>query len=120
MISSHILDELAKVADCFGIINEGILLDEFTAEELHQRCGQYILIRTDDSEGAVRALQGIGVDQVSTGHDGTLRITGHLEETADMAKAIVNAGIALKELHIQTVSLEDYYLGVTGGGRHNG
>ena len=120
MISSHILDELAKVADCFGIINEGTLLDEFTAEELHQRCGQYILIRTDDSEGAVRALQGIGVDQVSTGHDGMLRITGHLEETADMAKAIVNAGIALKELHIQTVSLEDYYLGVTGGGRHNG
>ena len=40
MISSHILDELAKVADCFGIINEGRLLDEFSADELHKRRGR--------------------------------------------------------------------------------
>ena len=33
MISSHILDELGKLADCYGIIHEGRLLDEFTTEE---------------------------------------------------------------------------------------
>ena len=37
MISSHILDELAKVADAYGIIHEGTLLDELTAEELKGR-----------------------------------------------------------------------------------
>ena len=116
MISSHILDELAKVADCFGIINEGRLLDEFTAEELHRRCGQYVIIRTDDPGLTVKTLNGLGVDDIEQEHDGTLRISGHLEETAQMSKAIVSAGIALKEIRLQSVSLEDYYLGVTGNG----
>ena len=120
MISSHILDELAKVADCFGIIQDGRLLDEFTSDELHHRCGQYVLLRTDNHEETIRALGGIGIDQVEAEPDGSLRINGHLDETPAMAKAIVNAGIGLQELHLQSVSLEDYYLRVTGGGDHNG
>ena len=35
MVSSHILDELTKVVDCYGIIHEGMLIDEFSADELH-------------------------------------------------------------------------------------
>ncbi len=120
MISSHILDELAKVADSFGIINEGSLLDEFTAEELHRRCGQYVVIRTDDHDATLKALRDIGIGEVITEPDGTLRVSDHLDDTAGMSRAIVNAGIALREIHLQTVSLEDYYLGVTGGGEHNG
>ena len=120
MISSHILDELAKVADSFGIINEGKLIDEFTAEELHRRCGQYVMIRTDDHVRTLEALRGIGIDKAETEPDGTLRVADHLDETPAMAKAIVNAGIGLQEIHLQSVSLEDYYLGVTEGGEHNG
>ena len=120
MISSHILDELAKVADCFGIINEGRLLDEFTADELHRRCGQYVIIRTDDQAKTLGTLRGIGIDQVETEPDGTLRVSNHMDETAAMSRAIVNAGIGLQEIHLQNVSLEDYYLGITGGGGHNG
>ena len=87
MISSHILDELAKVADVFGIINDGTLLDEFTADELHQRSGQFVSIRAEDPAAA-------------------------------MARAIVGAGIGLHELHLNNISLEDYYIGVTGGRQH--
>ena len=119
MISSHILDELSKVADCFGIIHEGRLLDEFSSEELHHRCGQYVLIRTNDPEAAARALGGLGIGGVTTETDGTLRVSGHLDETADMARALVGAGVALKEMRLQSLSLEDYYLDVTGGA-HNG
>ena len=121
MVSSHILDELAKVADCFGIINEGRLLDEFTAEELHRRCGQYVIIRTDDPEMTVNVLTALGVDSIEREHDGTLRISGFLDKTAAMSKAIVNAGIALTEIRLQSVTLEDYYLSITGkGGEQHG
>ena len=121
MISSHILDELAKVADCFGVINEGRLLDEFTAEELHRRCGQYVIIRTDDPEMTVKVLTDLGVDGIEREHDGTLRISGFLDKTAAMSKAIVNAGIALTEIRLQSVTLEDYYLSITGkGGEQHG
>ena len=120
MISSHILDELAKVADCFGIINEGRMLDEFSAEELHRRCGQYVMVRTDNHDAALQALKGLGIDGIETEADGTLRIAGHLDDTSRMSKAIVEAGIGLQEIRQQSLSLEDYYLGVTAGGGHNG
>ena len=120
MISSHILDELAKVADCFGIINEGTLLDEFSSEELHRRSGRYIMIRTDDDEGTIKILNRLGVGRIEKEADGTLRVSEQLDNTAAMAKAIVEGGIALQEICLNSVSLEDYYLGVTEGGEHNG
>ncbi len=120
MISSHILDELAKVADIFGIINEGTLLDEFSAEELHRRSGNYLLIRTDNPAGAEKVLRTLGAEKIETQPDGSLRIHDMLDSTPAMAKAIVNAGIALQEMRLDSISLEDYYLGVTGGGAHNG
>ena len=120
MISSHILDELAKVADCFGIINEGRLLDEFSSDELHRRSGRYIMIRTEDADATAEILKSLGVERVEKETDGTLRVSEQLDNTAAMAKAIVESGIALKEICLNSVSLEDYYLGVTGGGEHNG
>ena len=119
MISSHILDELAKVADAYGIIHEGTLLDELTAEELKGRSGQYVTIRTNDDEKTVGVLNGIGIAAVAPDHEGGLRVNEQMENTAAMARAIVNAGIDLREICLRTVSLEDYYLGVTGG-MHNG
>jgi ABC-2 type transport system ATP-binding protein len=120
MISSHILDELAKVADWFGIINEGTLLDEFSADELHHRCGRYVMIRTGNPAGTVKVLKEAGVKGIETEADGTLRVNDHLDDTPAMARAIVQAGIDLQEISLCTISLEDYYLNVTKGGAHNG
>ena len=119
MISSHILDELSKVADAYGIISDGKLLDEFSAAELHKRSGKYVSIRAEDREVALQALQGIGIPAEKE-PDGSLRVNEQLERTPDMAKAIVEAGTGLQEIRMDSISLEDYYLGVTEGGEHNG
>lgn len=118
MISSHILDELAKVADAYGIIHEGRLLDEFTEEELMRRSEQYVRIRTDNNQAALEALNRLGFRAVSQQQD-FLYVRERLDNTPAMAAAVVNAGIGLRELSVNTVSLEDYYLSVTGG-KHNG
>ena len=117
MISSHILDELSKVADAYGIIHEGMLLDEFSTEELHLRSGQSVVIRVDNNEAAIRELSRINV-HAEIEADGSLTVRKDFENTAAMASALVGAGISLKEIYLRTVSLEDYYLGVTGGGHH--
>ena len=119
MISSHILDELSKVADCYGIINEGQLIEEFTSEDLENRTGQYVVIRSGDDEGVLQALQGIGIHDARIAEGGGIRVSEQLDNTAEMAWAIVNARIPLYELFIQNNSLEDYYLRLTGGS-HNG
>ncbi len=118
MISSHILDELAKVADAYGIIHEGTLLDEFSADELHRRSEQCVMIRTADNGAALKVLTEHGIRKAAAEADGLIRVNEQLEETEKMAKAIVDAGIGLQEIYLHSVSLEDYYLGVTGGTRN--
>jgi ABC-2 type transport system ATP-binding protein len=118
MISSHILDELARVADAYGIIHEGSMLDEFSAEELHKRSGQSVVIRTNHAENTKKVLEQLGI-QAAVQEDGSVEIREHLDQTPAMAKAIVNAGLELREMYQRSLTLEEYYLGVTGG-KHNG
>ena len=119
MISSHILDELSKVADSYGIIHEGTLLDEFSAGQLHERSGKSLVIRTDNVEETLRLLDAMEIHNAAREPDGSLRVTEGMDRTAEIARAIVNAGIGLEEIYLRTMSLEEYYLGMTGG-EHNG
>ncbi len=119
MVSSHILDELSKVADAYGIINDGTLLDEFSADELSKRSGQYVVIRSGDDEGVLKALAGIGIHNAQAERGEGVVVREHLSDTAEMSRAIVSAGIPLLEIYVRSISLEDYYLGVTGG-QNNG
>ena len=124
MISSHILDELSKLADSYGIIHEGKLLDEFTTEELSSRCGQFVIIKSTNNAKAVTLIN--KMDQLSNGKviasiddDGNVRVVDVLDKTIEINKALMENNIGVKEIFIQRTSLEDYYLKVTGGD-HNG
>ena len=119
MISSHILDELGKLADSFGIIHGGRLIDEFTIDELAERCGQYVTVKTDNNDKAVSFLKGSGFSETSIDSDGNIRINYALDRTVEITRDLVTNGIGVKEIFIKNTSLEDYYLSVTGGS-HNG
>ncbi len=119
MISSHILDELSKVADSYGVIHEGALLDEFSAAELHERSGRSLVIRTDNNPETLRVLETMDIREAVQEPDGSINVRNGMDRTADISRAIVNAGIGLEEIYLRTMSLEEYYLGMTGG-EHNG
>ncbi len=119
MISSHILDELGKLADSFGIIHGGRLIDEFTIDELAERCGQYVTVKTDNNDKAVSFLKGSGFSETSIDSEGNIRINYALDRTVEITRDLVTNGIGVKEIFIKNTSLEDYYLSVTGGS-HNG
>ncbi len=51
--------------------------------------------------------------------DGSLRIGQGMERAKEISKAVVEAGIGLEEIYLRTMTLEEYYLGMTGGD-HNG
>ena len=38
LISSHLLDELSKIVTKYGILNNGVLVEEIGAKELHDKC----------------------------------------------------------------------------------
>ena len=61
LISSHILEELSKIATDYGIIHEGTLLQEMTREELFKRCSERIEITLDHPEAAVSGTGRLGL-----------------------------------------------------------
>lgn len=115
MISSHILDELGKLADSYGIIHEGNLVDEFTVDELHKRCGRYIAINTDDNNSAIELIKSNGFNDVDIDEDGFIRINDRLDDVQLLVKMLVEKDLVPNHVTVKDISLEDYYLNVTGG-----
>ena len=115
IVSSHILEELVKVADSFGIISDGRLIDEFTIEELGQRCGKYVLLKTGDAEKSCKVLSACGIGKYEVLENGSIRIEEEIEDTSKIIAALVGADIAVYELVTAQRTLEQYYLNRTGG-----
>ena len=115
IVSSHILDELAKVADSFGIINNGKLIDEFTSEELQLRCGKHILLKAGDAQAACKVLAENGINEYEVLESGSIQINEKVEDTSKLNAALVGAGVPVYELSLVQRTLEQYYLNKTGG-----
>jgi ABC-2 type transport system ATP-binding protein len=115
IVSSHILDELAKVADAFGIINDGKLMDEFTSEELEKRCSQYYILKTGEVEKASAILNSYGVESFEVMENGDIRINSVVEDTSKLIAALVKADVSVYGFGMIQGTLEQYYLSRTGG-----
>ena len=78
LISSHILGELSKIATRYGVINNGVMVDEFTKEELKTRHAEEIQeIVVDDTVKAFKIIKenlGISEDQIRVIDDKVIRI----------------------------------------------
>ena len=109
MISSHILDELAKVVTVYGIINDGKLVEEVTVKELEQRCGRYVKFVTGDNQRAFAVLSGVA------GFVGEIRADGVYmysdpESTGRLNALLVSNGIDVFGIERVNYGLEDYFI----------
>lgn len=113
MISSHILDELGKIATNYGIVNDGIL-EEISAEELKERCRSSLKVVVDDGKKAAEVLQAKFSEFVFTEKDNVLEISSEVKDASAINKALVNAGVKVYELTNEKVEFEDYFIGRLG------
>jgi ABC-2 type transport system ATP-binding protein len=67
LLSSHLLDELSKVATHFGILHKGILLCQLSKQELYAQYKGSIILETNDNDKAISILQksGIAINKIS-------------------------------------------------------
>ena len=114
IVSSHILEELVKVADSFAIINSGKLLDEFSSEELAERCSTYVLLKTSDSEKTQKILSDMKIGDFEVLDDKNIKITSHIEDSSKIIEKLVKSDIAVYEFSFKQMTLEEYYLNSTG------
>lgn len=115
LISSHILDELSRLATHYGFIDGGHMVKEISAGDLEKACRKAIHVEVSDIKAMARALDSINVDYSVTG-----------ESSADLftkmsATRLINA-ISLENCEVFTMSerdesLESYFVNLVGGER---
>jgi len=119
LISSHILGELEKIATHYGVIHQGKLVDEFSAETLSQRCRKNLLLYTDNPQKAGQVIHEKFPDaNYQLLPDETLMIEGYVEHAGVMSKALVEAGVVVNGVVPKREKLEDYFLKLMGGGQY--
>ena len=110
LISSHLLDELSKIVTTYGIIKDGVLIEQISAEELEVRCRHHLSITVGDVQKALSLLSCI-TDRSSIKVEGnSLYLYSLIDKSDRINRLLVRHGIRVSELKIQAASLEEYFL----------
>lgn len=116
LISSHILSEIALLADDIGIIDHGVLLEEESLAFLEQKSNKHVHFMVSDTAQAARILEcNFPENEFSVQDDHNLRIYRPDAPVGRIVTAFVERGLEVSEAHTCEESLEDYFKRVTGG-----
>ena len=116
LISSHILDELARLATHYGFIDNGCIVKEISAAELEAACSKCMRLQVTSTRSAAAVLDRLGLEY-SILSDTLADIYGDISITT-LAIALHDAGCDVISFHERNESLESYYVKLIGGGSH--
>ncbi|MCZ6815967.1 MAG: ABC transporter ATP-binding protein [Planctomycetota bacterium] len=120
IISSHILHELASLCSTVGIIERGELLYHGPLEEIlrRARAGSRVDIRVaHGQEQAADVLKKLDAVTSVTAEDGKLvvELANEAKDFSFLARALLDAGLPLRELAEEPVDLETAFMRLTKG-----
>lgn len=115
-ISSHILDELSKVATHYGFISHGQIVKEMTHDELHAACRKCEHIEVTDTKLLASVLEQMGVEYkiLSQTH---AEIYAKLK-IFDLCRELDKVNCELISIHESHENLESYFVSLVGGGQY--
>jgi ABC-2 type transport system ATP-binding protein len=115
LLSSHLLGEVEEVCNRVAIVRSGRIVYEGTIDELARGAGTaYRLSSTDDARALEICASQPGLSDL--GHDhGRIVFSADEATAAELSRALVQAGVLIKELAPQTVTLEDLFFSLTEG-----
>lgn len=117
LLSSHILSELQQTATHFGFLNKGKLLEELSAEQLYEKCADYLDIRISDVEQYAALLnRQFPEESYQVMPDRSIRIQNCKQEPQVYSRLAADNGLYIEGLERHHASLEDYYMNLKNGG----
>lgn len=114
IISSHILDELARIATHYAIINEGRLVLELPKEELLTRCTECIEIKSDEIKDICVVLEEMGFSDYEVYEDGAMRVNNCCDKVGEINMEIAKRGISIRSISVRQESIEEFFVNITG------
>jgi ABC-2 type transport system ATP-binding protein len=110
LVSSHVLSEVAQTADRVVIIHRGKLIQQATVADVLAGAQGATRVRTPDARlHEMLVAQGAAVTSLG---DGALAVDLTPEQVGELAAA---NGIVLHELTVESATLEEVFLELTGG-----
>ena len=117
LISSHILDELSRLATHYGFIDRGQMVREISAADLESACRKCIRLEVTDTGALARVLDGMEVEY---------RIVSDREADVYAKVNVSRLTLALAEENCEVISmqerdesLESYYISLIGGQKND-
>ncbi|MCR8745652.1 ATP-binding cassette domain-containing protein [Romboutsia lituseburensis] len=116
LISSHILKELNQLATTYGVISNGKLIDEFSSQDLEERCKLSLDIKVDDINRAAIIIE----DQLNTNNfkvvnDNTIKLFDYINQPGKVSSVLSKNNIEIQQIMTSGEDLEDYYVNLIGG-----
>lgn len=117
LISSHILDELSRLATHYGFIDSGHMVKEMSTAELDTACRKCIRVQVSDIRALSRVLDEMDLEY-SILSDTMADIFAKIN-VSQLALALADQGCDIISLDEREESLESYYVNLIGGGNRN-
>ncbi|WP_405267235.1 ABC transporter ATP-binding protein [Methanobrevibacter sp.] len=112
LISSHILSEIENIADVIGVMDEGILIEEFTRDELFKKLNKFVEFEVSDVDLAVNVLKKLELkenEDFTFDNNGKISLYSHLELRDKFNALFVNSGIDVKKVNLCEENLEEFF-----------
>ena len=114
VISSHVLEQLGKMATRYGVIREGRMVREITAAEVDQECSDFLQVEAANPTLAFAVLQerfpGLRFQSMP---NGTIRAFGDVD-AGTVGAALNEQGIAVSGLYAHKRDLEEFFVEMMG------
>ena len=114
LISSHILDELSKMATKYGFIHKGQLIRELTCAELNAESRKCIELVLSSTENIPVILDKHGLKEYTILSNSVVRIYGDIEINV-LVSEIKKEKINIIRINYKDESVEEFYLNTMGG-----
>lgn len=113
LISSHILDELSRLATHYGIIDEGRMVKELSAGELEASCRKYMRVEVSNMAGMTRVLDSMEVDyQILSNTQADIFAKLNVSQ---LTLALAKENCEVLSVEAKDESLESFFITLTGG-----
>ena len=124
-LSSHLLGEVARIATRFGVMHQGRLLEELSAAEMERQRARWLIVDALDRVGARAMLRSAGLMiEGCSENDGNepsemagalcLSDAHAIAHPEEVARRLVEQGIALTRLSVEEEDLESQFLRLVG------
>ena len=113
LISSHILSEIENIADVIGFMDEGVLIDEISREDLFDKLDKHVEFEVSDIELALNIFKELELEENNdfsfNKEKGTICLYTHLSMRDKFNALFVKAGIDVKKVNLCEENLEEFF-----------